>query len=149
IEPALWLLAGPASLLFAMVLFVLVRGLVHRAGVSAAAIEVTRVEQPRLFAFLERLAVEAGAPMPDRVSLSAGVNAAMLRSPSAIGLLVGGRRELVLGLGLVNVLDLRELKAVVAHELGHFAQSSTRIGQWAHRTTVLLREIVIGRDHFD
>lgn len=149
LEPALWVLAGPGSLLFGLLIFVLVRGLVHRAGVGASAIEVTRVEQPRLFAFLERLANEAGAPMPDRVSLSSGVNAAMLRSPSAIGLVFGGRRELVLGLGLINVLDLRELKAVIAHELGHFAQSSTRIGQWAHRTTVLLREIVVGRDRFD
>jgi Zn-dependent protease with chaperone function len=148
-EPIAWLLAAPALPLFAALLFVLLRKLVHQADVSAAAIEVSTIQQPRLFEFLERLCVAACVPMPDRVRLGVGVNAAMLRSASALGLLFGGSRELVLGLGLVNTLDLRELEAVLAHELGHFAQSSARVGQWAHRTTVLLRELVLGRDHFD
>lgn len=149
VEPLLCLIAVPALSLFGALVFVLLRKLVHRAEVSAGAIEVTAAEQPRLFAFLERLCTAAGAPMPDRVRLSAGVNAAMLRSTSAIGLLFGGPRELVLGLGLVNVVDQRELEAVIAHELGHFAQSSARVGQWAHRSCVLLRELVLGHDHFD
>jgi len=149
VEPVLWVVAAPTTLLFAMLVLVLVRGLVRRAGARSASIEVTRAEQPQLFAFLDRLTAEAGAPMPDRVVLSAGVNAAMLRRSSVIGLVFGGRRELVLGLGLVNVLDLRELKAVIAHELGHFAQSSARVGQWAHRAIVVLTEIVLGRDRFD
>jgi Zn-dependent protease with chaperone function len=63
--------------------------------------------------------------------------------------LFGGRCELIVGLGLVNVLDLREFKAALAHELGHFAQSSTRVGQWAHRVTIMLRMIVLGRTRLD
>jgi Zn-dependent protease with chaperone function len=143
-QPIAWLLAAPAIPLFVVLLFVLLRTLIHRPGLSATAIEVTAAEQPRLFAFLERLCTEARAPMPDRVSLGFGVNAAMLRSA-----LFGGPRELVIGLGLVNALDLRELEAVVGHELGHFTQSSAHVGQWAHRTTVLLREQVLGRSRFD
>ncbi len=148
-EPLWWLAAAPALPLFTALVFVLVRGLVHRPELGAETIEVSAAEHPRLFEFLERLAADAGAPMPDRVSLGAGVNAAMLRSSSALGLLFGGPRELTLGLGLVDALDLRELKAVLAHELGHFAQSSARVGQWAHRTTVVLRQLVLDRDRFD
>ncbi|HLT35725.1 MAG TPA: M48 family metallopeptidase, partial [Enhygromyxa sp.] len=147
-EPLLWLLAGPATPLFGALLFVLLRKLVHRASVGATAVDISAAEQPRLFQFLERLCTRARAPMPDRVSLDAGVNAAMLRGSSALGLLFGGPRELVIGLGLVNTLAQHELEAVVAHELGHFSQSSTRVGQWAHRAMVLLRELVLGRDRF-
>jgi Zn-dependent protease with chaperone function len=143
-EPLAWLIAAPAIPLFLVLLFVLLRTLVHRPRLSASAVEVTAVEQPRLFEFLEQLCTDARAPMPDRVSLGFGVNAAMLRSG-----LFGGPRELVIGLGLVNAIDRRALEAVVAHELGHFTQSSARVGQWAHRTTVLLRELVLGRDRFD
>src|SRR5690606_9053420 len=148
-EPLLWLLAGPATPLFGALLFVLLRKLVHRASVGATAVDISAAEQPRLFQFLERLCTRARAPMPDRVSLDAGVNAAMLRGSSALGLLFGGPRELVIGLGLVNTLAQHELEAVVAHELGHFSQSSTRVGQGAHRAMVLLRELVLGRDRFD
>lgn len=141
-EPLIGLVAGPALPLFAALLFVLLRNLVRRPSVGGTTIEVTAAEQPRLFESLERLCLRARAPMPDRVSVGAGVNAAMLR-------VFGGPRELVLGLGLVNTLERHELEAVLAHELGHFSQSSARVGQWAHRTTVLLREIVLGRDRFD
>ncbi|MCA9700939.1 MAG: M48 family metalloprotease, partial [Myxococcales bacterium] len=34
-------------------------------------------------------------------------------------------------------------------EFGHFAQSSTRVGQRAHRAMVVLRALVVGRDRFD
>jgi Zn-dependent protease with chaperone function len=148
-QPLLWILAAPAVPLFGALLFVLLRKLVHRAQIGGPAIELSPIEQPRLFTLLERLCARARAPMPDRVSLSPGVNAAMLRSTSAIGLLFGGPRELVLGLGLINVIEVGELEAVIAHELGHFSQASARLGQWAHRTTVLLRELVLGRDRFD
>jgi Zn-dependent protease with chaperone function len=148
-QPWLWGIAGPATLVFAVLLLVLVRGLVHRPQAGQGSIEVSAGEQPRLFAFVDGLAADAGAAMPDAIRLSPGVNAAMLRSSSALGLLFGGRRELVVGVGLIHVVDVAELEAILAHELGHFAQSSARLGQWAHRTSLVLRAIVLERDQLD
>ena len=145
----LWALVGPALLVFGVLVFVLVRGLVHRPAPPAGAIELDPVTQPRLFAFVADLAGRTRAPEPDAIKLVPGVNAAMLRSSSALGLLFGGQRELVLGLGLIQVVDVAELEAILAHELGHFAQSSARVGQWAHRTAMVLRSIVLERDQLD
>src|SRR5579872_1747533 len=71
-------------------------------------IEIGPDDQPQLFAFLERLAAEAGAPPPHRVYLSARVNAAVSygRGPRRFG---PARKNLEIGLALVNVLTLGEL----------------------------------------
>ncbi|KIG13194.1 hypothetical protein DB30_00417 [Enhygromyxa salina] len=148
-EPGLWPVAILAVLLFAPLVAFLLRGLVQRPAIGEAALTIDVQDHPRLLAFVQQLAQDAGAPAPKRISLSVGVNAAMVRGQSTLASLFGGQPELIVGLGLVNVLDLREFKAALAHELGHFAQSSTRVGQWAHRVTIVLRGIVLGRSRFD
>ncbi|PRQ07191.1 M48 family metallopeptidase [Enhygromyxa salina] len=148
-EPGLWPVAIIVTLMFGPLLSFLLRGLVQRPGLSEAALTIDVHDHPRLQEFVAQLARDAGAPTPGQISLSVGVNAAMVRGHSTLASLVGGRCELIVGLGLVNVLDLREFKAALAHELGHFAQSSTRVGQWAHRVTIVLRGIVLERTRFD
>jgi Zn-dependent protease with chaperone function len=96
-------------------------------------------EHPKLDQFLRRLAADVRAPMPARVLLAAEANAGIHRTSST----------LLLGLGLINALDLAEFKAVVAHEYGHFSQSGSLLGNWAHRATYSLVQIVIARDRFD
>jgi Zn-dependent protease with chaperone function len=148
-EPGLWPAAIIAVVLFAPLLGFLLRGLVQRPTLSQAGLTIDIHDHPQLQGFIEQLATDAGAPTPKRISLSVGVNAAMVRGHSTLASLFGGRPELIVGLGLVNVLDVREFKAALAHELGHFAQSSTRVGQWAHRVTIVLRGIVLGRTRLD
>jgi Zn-dependent protease with chaperone function len=142
VRPWLWPAALVAALCFGPLVVFLIRGLAHRPALTSSARRLDADEQPRLQAFVGELAEAAKAPRPRRISLSPGVNAAMVAR-------FGAGRELVIGLGLINVLDLRELEAALAHEFGHFSQSSTRVGQWAHRATIVLREVVLGRTRFD
>ena len=120
-----------------------------RRGDAPDAIEVTAAEQPRLFAFLHRLADEAGAPRPNRVFLSARVNAAVFFDMSVLNLIFPSRKNLEIGLALVNVLTLSELKAVLAHEFGHFAQRSMAIGSWVYIAQQIAAHIVAKRDALD
>jgi Zn-dependent protease with chaperone function len=140
-EPWMWPVAIVVGSSFAPMLWFLLNALFHRPTPSGAAVSIDASEHPRLLAMVGALAKAAGTSMPDRITLSAGVNAAMVAGV--------GRRELVVGLGLVNVLDVRELEAVLAHEFGHFGQSSMRVGQWAQRVTLLLRAVVFGRTRMD
>jgi Zn-dependent protease with chaperone function len=108
--------------------------------------------QPKLDQFLRRLAADVGAPAPSVVLLAADVNAGMLRRRHESGSASGGTGSamtLLLGLGLINTLDLAEFKAVIAHEYAHFGQSGSRLGQWTHRATYSLVRIVLVRDRFD
>ena len=112
-------------------------------------IELTRKEHPRLFAFLERIADEAGAPRPHKVYVTARVNAAVFYDLSLLNLLFPSRKNLEIGLGLVNMLNLGEFKAVCAHEFGHFAQRSMAVGRWVYTTQQIAAHIVGRRDALD
>ncbi|KAF1041458.1 MAG: Protease HtpX [Herbaspirillum frisingense] len=112
-------------------------------------LEVTPQQQPRLFEFLYRLADEAGAPRPHRVFLSPRVNAAVFYELSVLNLFYPSRKNLEIGLGLVNVLSLGEFKAVCAHEFGHFAQRSMAVGRWVYTAQQIAGKIVNKRDALD
>src|SRR5262249_18091768 len=128
----------------------LVKGLFKRQRVDAALqVEVTEAQQPRLFAFLRRLCKDTGAPRPRRVYLSAEVNAAVFYHPSFLSLFLPTRKNLVIGLGLVNRLNLSEFKAVLAHEFGHFSQSSMKLGSYVYTSNQIINELVFGRDWLD
>ena len=94
----------------------------------SANVEITAAEQPRLFAFLEQLCAELGTPMPARVFVSYEVNASASYDPSIVSVLFPSRKNLLIGLGLINNLNLTEFKALLAHEFGHFSQSSMKLG---------------------
>lgn len=111
--------------------------------------ELSPAEQPELFAFLHDLADRAGAPRPHKVYASARVNAAVFYDLSLLNLLVPSRKNLEIGLGLVNVLTLGEFKAVLAHEFGHFAQRSMAVGRWVYVAHQIAANMVARRDKLD
>ncbi|UTW44212.1 M48 family metalloprotease [bacterium SCSIO 12696] len=121
---------------------------VRKSG-NPGGVEVTSKEQPELFAFLHRLADEVGAPKPHRVFITPEVNAAVFYDLSLLNLIFPSKKNLIVGLGLVNVLNLGELKAVLAHEFGHFAQNSMMVGRWVYIAQQIIAHMVATRDWLD
>lgn len=111
--------------------------------------EVSAHDQPRLFAYLFELADAAGAPRPHRVFLSTTVNAAVFYDLSLFNLIFPSRKNLLIGLPLVNTLSRGELRAVLAHEFGHFAQRSMAVGRWVYVAQQIAGHLVTRRDKFD
>ncbi|HEX8614276.1 MAG TPA: M48 family metallopeptidase [Telluria sp.] len=111
--------------------------------------EVTAHDQPRLFAYLFELADAAGAPRPHKVFLSATVNAAVFYDLSLFNLIFPSKKNLEIGLPLVNTLSRGELRAVLAHEFGHFAQRSMAVGRWVYVAQQIASHMVTRRDAFD
>ncbi|HJY79006.1 MAG TPA: M48 family metallopeptidase, partial [Burkholderiales bacterium] len=120
-----------------------------RRGGQSNDIELKPGEQPRLFEFLHRLADQAGAPRPYRVFVSPRVNAAVFYDLSLLNLLLPSRKNLEIGLALVNSLSLGELRAVLAHEFGHFTQGTMAIGRWVYMAQQIAAHLVARRDKLD
>jgi Zn-dependent protease with chaperone function len=120
-----------------------------KRGSMEGMYEITADKQPALFKFLFHMADAAGAPRPHRVFLSSRVNASVSYDLSILNLLLPSRKNLEIGLGLVNVLTLGELRAVLAHEFGHFAQRSMAVGRWVYIAQQIAGHLVARRDRFD
>ncbi|MBN0988205.1 M48 family metallopeptidase [Amphritea pacifica] len=140
------LFAGIASLLS---LFMIKSLFSVRKSDRIDGIEVTAQEEPKLFDFLHTLADEIGAPRPHRVFITPDVNAAVFYDLSLINMIFPSKKNLIIGLGLVNVLNLGELKAVLAHEFGHFAQGSMMVGRWVYIAQQIIAHMVSTRDWLD
>ncbi|MEO1035268.1 MAG: M48 family metallopeptidase [Pseudomonadota bacterium] len=121
---------------------------VRKSG-DPGGVEVTADDEPVLFDFLHRLADEIGAPKPHRVFITPEVNAAVFYDLSLINLIFPSKKNLIVGLGLVNVLNLGELKAVLAHEFGHFAQGAMAVGRWVYVAQQIISHMVATRDWLD
>ncbi len=112
-------------------------------------VELKRADQPGLFAFIDKLCTETQAPKPHMVFLSHDVNAAVIYNTSLLNLIIAPRKHLLIGAGLVESINLREFKAVLAHEFGHFSQKSLAFGNYVYLVNKILGDMIYGRDGFD
>ncbi|MFT5822347.1 MAG: Zn-dependent protease with chaperone function [Crocinitomix sp.] len=110
---------------------------------------ISSEQEPVLFDFIYKLADEAGARRPHKVIISQRVNASVFYDLNIFNLLFPSKKNLEIGLGLVNVVNLGEFKAILAHEFGHFAQRSMLLGRYVYVAHQIAERIVNKRDSLD
>ena len=116
---------------------------------NTIGVEITAKEHPRLFDFIHHLVKEVKSSYPKRVFLSADVNAAVFYNSSFWSLVFPIQKNLVIGLGLVNCINISEFKAVLAHELGHISQRTMRIGSYVYILNRAIYNRIYEYDDFD
>jgi Zn-dependent protease with chaperone function len=87
---------------------------------------------PRLFAELRHIAGAAAQPMPVEVYLMGNVNAWVAHRGGVMGL--GAHEVMGLGLPLLQALRVSELRAILAHEFGHYVAGDVKLGPWVYKT---------------
>src|SRR4051794_8452562 len=143
------LLPGGLALRAAAPLCVATAGLLGYATVRAlrlrhaspAGVPVTRQDAPALWAMTDAAAAAAGVAPPDGVTVIAEAVASLTERTRLAGLL-GGRRELYLGLPLLQAWDSARLRAAVAHELAHGSPRLGRFAPLAYRGRIAVGRIV-------
>lgn len=99
----------------------------------AEGVDVTRDQHPDLWAEVDRLAASAQTEPPARIVIVPEVNAAVTE--------VAGSREMLIGLPLLATFTVGQLRAVLAHELGHYAGGDTAAAARTMRRRVLLQQM--------
>lgn len=110
---------------------------------------VTRKEEPALFALVDGICESVGAPRPIRIDVDCDVNASA--SPE-LGIFSLFQRRLVLtvGLPLVAVFNADQFAGVLAHEFGHFAQSTgMKLSYLIRSINAWFARVVYERDAWD
>ena len=104
-------------------------------------ITLAQYRAPALHRMVGGVAESAEQEPPARIYLAPDVNAAVFQQGGLLGF--GGKRVLLVGLPLIDTLTVRQLRAVIAHEFGHFYGGDTRLGPWFYRTYDALERTVI------
>ncbi len=143
------MLPGPAALRLGLPVCIATVGVMayatwralHTRRPEPVGIPVTREDAPQLWALLDGAAEAAGTRVPDRVTIVADAAAKIIERTRLLGVL-GGRRDLYLGLPLLQAWDEAHLRAVAAHELGHFSPRLGRLAPLAYRGRVAVARTV-------
>ncbi|RFM34388.1 M48 family metallopeptidase [Chitinophaga silvisoli] len=95
-------------------------------------IPITREEQPALFDCLHQIARATKTRFPKKVYLAPGVNAAVIYPVRFMNMFWPVGKNLEIGLGLVNSLNVSEFTMAIAHEFGHFSQRSMKLASYVY-----------------
>jgi Zn-dependent protease with chaperone function len=132
-----------------LLVYFVIKSLFNRTHTDySGMIEVTPADQPKLFEFINRLTAEAGAPIPKHIFLSADVNAGVFYDSSFWSMFLPVKKNLKIGLGLVNSLNVSEFKAVIAHEFGHFSQRSMKFGSYVYNVNKVIYNMLYENDGY-
>lgn len=112
----------------------IVRGLIpeRRGKFTDPGPRLDPADQPELHALVREVAEVTDQAPPADVYLAPDVNAAVMDTGGLFG--SGGRRVMIVGLPLLEVLTVGQLRSVLAHEFGHYYGGDTRLGPWFFRT---------------
>lgn len=98
-------------------------------------------KQPLLRAEIENIASTMKEPMPNEVYLVGAANAAVAQRRDLLGR--KKRRILIIGLPLLQMLTVSQMRAVLAHEFAHFYGGDTSLGPWVFRARNSMLRVLI------
>ncbi len=104
---------------------------------------------PELYKLIEELSREIGTEFPNRIYIDHQVNAAVQSDPTFLSLFVPAKKDLLIGIGLVNALTVEELRAILAHEFGHFSQKSLKVGSYVYQVNQVIFKQIYENDSID
>lgn len=140
---AVWILA-------AMLGFYLVKPLFKfTKNQNPKRVEVTESDCPQLFQMIHEVALATRCKMPKHVYLSPDVNACVFYDTSFWSIFFPVRKNLEIGLGLFDGLNVSEVQAIIGHEFGHFAQDSMKVGSAVYITNTVLYNLIYTDDNWD
>ncbi|MES2690942.1 MAG: M48 family metallopeptidase [Bacteroidota bacterium] len=138
----IWVLA--LMIIFFLVKFLFASKKTDRSGM----IEITAASEPAVFEFIKNITKETGAPFPKRIYLSPDVNASVSYDSSFWSMFFPVRKNLTIGLGLVNATNLSEFKAIMGHEFGHFSQRSMKLGSYIYNVNQVIYNMLYENESY-
>ncbi|KQM74734.1 hypothetical protein ASE74_01735 [Pedobacter sp. Leaf216] len=109
---------------------------------------ITKAEHPDLFKMIDEIVEEVGTDLPKKVYLSSEVNASVFYDSSFWSMFFPVKKNLHIGLGLMNTISINELKAILAHEFGHFSQKSMRTGSYVYNVNQVIYNTLYDNDGY-
>src|SRR5574343_75022 len=111
-------------------------------------IEITERDEPQLFNMIHEIIEEVGTTFPKKVYLSSEVNASVFYDSNFWSMFFPIKKNLQIGLGLINTVTKEELKAILSHEFGHFSQRTMKIGSYVYNVNQVIFNILYEKEPY-
>lgn len=133
-----------------LVLFFLIKFIFKSNKVDRSHLyEIKKTDEPKLFALIEEIVTEVNTSFPKKVYLSPEVNASVFYDSNFWSMFFPIKKNLMIGIGLVNVVNTLELKAVLAHEFGHFSQKTMKLGSYVYNVNQVIFNMLTDNESYD
>lgn len=112
-------------------------------------LEITAAEEPELFSMINDIVKEVKTGFPRKVYLSTDVNASVFYDSGFWSMFLPVRKNLQIGIGLVNAVNKSELKAILSHEFGHFSQRTMKVGSYVYNVNQVIYNMLYENDAYN
>lgn len=111
--------------------------------------KIKREDSPELYDMIMETAKAVGVRKPKNIFVNHEVNACVFFNTGFWNIFLPVRKNLAIGLGLFESTNTEEVKSILAHEFGHFAQNSMRVGSILYITNKVISDLAYRRDALD
>ena len=112
-------------------------------------LEIKKEQQPELFKLIHEIVGEVKTSFPKKVYLTADVNASVFYDATFWSMFFPVRKNLLIGIGLMNSVTNIELKAILAHEFGHFSQRSMKLGSYVYHVNKVIYNMLHENENYE
>ncbi|WP_313181048.1 M48 family metallopeptidase [Sphingobacterium siyangense] len=141
----LGLLATGLTILFFLLKFVFASTKVDTGHLT----QIYESDEPQLFALIHEVVKEVDTSFPKKIFLSHDVNASVFYDSSFWSMFLPIKKNLQIGVGMVNAVTQQELKAILAHEFGHFSQKSMKVGSYVYHVNQIIYNMLYKNESLD
>lgn len=111
--------------------------------------EINIKEEPELYKMIQELVDEIGTDFPKRIYISPEVNASVFYDSSFWSMFFPIKKNLHIGMGLVNSTTVSELRGILAHEFGHFSQKSMKVGSYVYNVNQVIYNLLYDNSDYE
>lgn len=124
--------------------FIFKKNVADRSGL----VEITEQQEPQLYAFIKGIVQDVHTRFPKKIYISPDVNACVFYDSSFWSMFLPVKKNLQIGLGLVNTISVNEFRAILAHEFGHFSQKTMKVGSYVYNVNQIIFNMLFDNDSY-
>lgn len=139
------LIASGLTILFFLIKFIFSSDKIDRTHLT----EIKKADHPQIFFLIDEIVKEVNTSFPKKVYLSNDVNASVFYDSNFWSMFLPIKKNLIIGIGLMNSVTQQEFQAILAHEFGHFSQRSMKVGSYVYQVNQVIYNMLYKNDSLD
>lgn len=112
-------------------------------------IELKEKDAPLLYQEIREIVNRVQTNFPKKIYISHEVNASVFYNSTFWSMIFPVRKNLQIGMALINSVSKNELKAILAHEFGHFSQRSMKVGSYVYTVNQIIFNLLYDNEGYN